>query len=246
LSKSTLTTLKNLKSPVRVTFYSLLGDADVRESTSPFVSRVGQLLSAFERAADGKLQVTQHVAVSEEAMRSAAKDGVTPFNIEKGEACYLGIVVGQGERTEAIQRLAPEWEQALEFDLTRAIQRVTKPEQRQPSPAETVRINPATTDEVKRLIPNYGSVSIEQGTAILREAARKEFTEAATALQAQLKEAQDRFTQLTQSGGTEAEQQAALKHFQAVQAEQTEKLNEIAARLHERIAALEKMRGEAE
>ena len=54
--------------------------------------------------------------------------------------------------------------------------------------------------EVKALIPNLGAVSAEEGTRILREAALKDFTAAATELEAQVKEAQRRLAQAQERG----------------------------------------------
>ncbi len=109
-------------------------------------------------------------------------------------------------------------------------------------PAATA--DPATIEEVKRMIPNFDSVSLEEGTRILREAALKEFKAAANEMQTRLSEAQQRLGQ-AQSGGSAAEQQAAMKDLQQVQADQTEKLKQIAARSAAQIEALRQLKATA-
>jgi hypothetical protein len=97
---------------------------------------------------------------------------------------------------------------------------------------------------VKTLVPNLAAVSLEEGKRILQEAALKDFTAAAKELQKQLKEAEQRLAQ-AQQGATEADRQAARAHLQQVQAEQTEKLKEIAARSQAQVEALEQLKAAA-
>jgi len=89
---------------------------------------------------------------------------------------------------------------------------------------------------VKRLIPNPDSVSVEAGTQVLRTAALAEFQAAALEMENKLKEAQQLVIQ-AQGSNSESAQQAALKQLQQVQAEQNEKLKEIAARSKAQITA---------
>ena len=94
--------------------------------------------------------------------------------------------------------------------------------------------------EVKRAIPNFASVSEDDGEKILRAAALKEFTVAAKEMGAQIQAAQQ---QLVQSEGSQSavQQQAVIKHLQQTQAAQAEKLQQIAARLQLQIAAWKKL-----
>jgi len=63
-------------------------------------------------------------------------------------------------------------------------------------------------------------------------------------MQMQLKEAKQRLVQ-ADNGGTEAEQQAAMKHPQEVQAEQTEKLKQIAVRSKTQIDTFQQLKAAA-
>jgi hypothetical protein len=102
-------------------------------------------------------------------------------------------------------------------------------------------INTNAVQEVKALIPNLGTVSVEEGTRILREAALKDFTAAAKEMETQVKEAEQRLTQ-AQNGGSDADQQAARKRLQQIQTEQVEKLKQIAARSKAQIDALQQLK----
>jgi type IV secretory pathway VirB10-like protein len=111
----------------------------------------------------------------------------------------------------------------------------------QPAIANPPPIDPAAIEEVKRAIPNFASISLEDGQAILRQAALKEFTAAAKEMDAQVQDAQQQLSE-AQNGQSEDQQQAAMKHLQQTQAAQAQKLQQIAARLQAQIAALKKLK----
>lgn len=244
LSDGTKAVLQHLDSPVEIRFYALLDPASVPESSQAFAGRVDQLLSAFQDGGNGKIKVVRYNSRSDfnTAADAAAADGIQAFNREKGNACYFGITaVCQGQK-ELLPRLAPEWEQALEADLSRAIEHLAGSKQ----PAQQPLANNPPTDasaieEVKRAIPNLNAVSVEEGTRILREAALKEFKAAASEMEGQVKEAQQRLGQ-AQNGGSEGEQQAAIKHLQQLQTEQAEKIKQIAAKSNAQIEALKQLK----
>jgi hypothetical protein len=241
LSDSTKAVLKNLDSTVEIRFYSLLDQARVPASTFAFAERINQLLAEYQQVAGGKISVTRHNSVSDADAASA--DGMKPFNLDKGDACFLGLTVVSGERKESLPQIQPEWEPALEFDLARAILRVTA------TPATSVvkasaPVSPEVTNEVVRLIPDLKGTSVEDGTRILREAAFEEFTAAGTETENKLQAAQQQLSD-AQNGQSEAEQQAAMKHLQEVQLEQGQKYKQIAARLQAELAVFQQMKAAA-
>ncbi len=241
LSDSTKAVLKNLNSPVEIRFYSLLDQASVPAATFAFADRINQLLAEFQQVAGGKISVTRHIALSD--ADAATADGIKPFNLDKGNACFLGLTVVCGGRKESLPQIQPEWEPALEFDLARAILHVTA------TPATSVvkasaPVSPEVTNEIVRLIPDLKGTSLEDGTRILREAALQEFTAAGTETEDKLKVAQQQLSD-AQNGHSEAEQQAALKHLQEVQLEQGEKYKQIAARLLAQLAVFQQMKAAA-
>jgi hypothetical protein len=103
-----------------------------------------------------------------------------------------------------------------------------------------VPVPPAAVEEVKRALPNYASLSVDEGTEILREAALKKFAAAVNELQSQVTKAQEEL-KLAQNKSP-ADQQAAMQHLQQVQAEQSQKLQEIGGQLQTQIAALKQLK----
>jgi hypothetical protein len=238
LSDSTKAVLKNLDSPVEIRFYSLLDQASVPAATFAFADRINQLLAEFQHVAGGKISVTHHDSLSDADAASA--DGLKPFNLDKGNACFLGLTVVCGGQKESLPQIQPEWEPALEFDLARAILHVTA------TPATSVvkasaPISPEVTNEIVRLIPDLKGTSLEDGTRILREAALQEFTAAGTEMERQIQVAQQQLAD-AQNGRSDAEQQAAMKHLQQVQLEQAEKLKQIASRLQDQLTVFQQMK----
>lgn len=247
LSDATRAVLQRLDTPVELRFYSLLDPASVPASLQTFAGRVDRLLAAYRQQGNGKIQVARFLAPASASStaNAAAADGIKPFNMDKGDACFLGIAVVCGTHKDRLGELSPDWEQALEPDLTRAILRVANASAAaNPALAAASKTDPAVIESVKRTLPNYASISLQEGTRTLREAALKEFTETAQQLQAQVKEAEQRLSQ-AQRGGSDAEQQAAMKQLQQVQAEQSDKLKEIAARSQAQVDALQQLKAAA-
>jgi hypothetical protein len=110
----------------------------------------------------------------------------------------------------------------------------------QPSVEEPLPASPIVIAEVKQMIPDYTSVSLEQGTEILRQAALKDFAAAAQEMENRVANAQEELSQAESK--TASDQQAAMKHLQQVQTEQAEKLKQIAAQLQAQITALKQLK----
>ncbi len=241
LSDSTKTVLRGLDTPVVIRYYSLLDPATVSDSIKAFAARVGNLLTEYEREGHGEIQVNLIDTMSDTNLDAAYADGLRPFNLDKGTTCYLGMVVSCNGQKETLPLLSAEWEGAVQFDLTRAIEHVSRAKPALPGSVANRPASSAVIAQVKSTIPNLDSVSIEQGAEMLREAAVREFATAANQMEAQVKEAQQRLVQ-AQNSKSEEEQQAAMKNLQQVQAEQADKLKQIAARLQDQIATLKQLK----
>ena len=241
LSESTRAVLSRLDSPLEIRFYALLDPASVPDSVMAFPARVEQLLSAYQQGAAGKINVTSVNSQSTTNANAARADGIEAFNAQKGDACYLGLALVSKGHKETVPRLSPEWEQALEPDLTRAIARLLDASRGDTVSLVVSQASVTAVQQVKALIPNLDAVSAQQGREILQDAAFKDFNAATKEMQIQLKEAEERLTQ-AHNGGSEAEQQAAMKHLQEVQAEQTEKLKQIAGRSKTQIDTFQQLK----
>jgi hypothetical protein len=241
-SAGTTALLQDLKAPVQIRFYALLDAATVPEDVTRFAGRVDELLASYQRKSGGKLVVMRLRSRSD--VSAAAADGMKPFNLDKGDACYLGMTVVQGGRKESIPRLFPEWEQALESDVSRAISGVLGPPASVSRTAATLPVDPVILAEVKRQLPNFASVSLEEGSQILRAAALKELQAALSQSEGQLKEAQQRVARMEQAK-SETGTQEALKDLQRLQAELAVTLKEFATRSSAQIETLRQLKESA-
>lgn len=105
-------------------------------------------------------------------------------------------------------------------------------------------VDAAIIEEVKRQIPNFVSVSMEEGSQILRQAALKDLQAALSQMEGQRKEAEQRVAQLEESK-SETEKQAALKELQRLQADQAAKLREFTTQSSAQIEALRQLKESA-
>jgi hypothetical protein len=248
LSDSTMAILQRLNSPVDLKIYSPADPAALPERVGAFDKRVQQLLKEYVRVSDGKIRLVQSDPIADPSAKAAAgAEGVLPFAGNNGEVCYLGITVAQNGRRITIPQLSPEWESALESDVSRAIARVTTSATTPAAAVAQVTATPAPLDpviseELVRTIPDLQSRSFDDSAKILREAALKEFTATIHEMQTKVQTAEK---QLADSQGRNSpdEQQAAMKQLQQIQSEQTEKLKAITAQLQARITVLERLKG---
>ncbi len=243
LSAATQAILTGLQSPITIHFYAILDPKSVSPETQAFAGRVDRLLAEYQAAADGKINVIRYTAESENGPQAAMADGLKPFNLAQGDACFLGVTVLGNDQKETLGQLSPAWEAALESDLSHAIARVSTPKPAPGVAAFTPAPDQTAIAAVKRALPNFTSLSVEEGTTILRESAMKEAQTALEAMKASVQAAQQQLA-AARTGGSAAEQQAALKNLQQLQAEQAGKIQEITSRLQAEIEALKRLKAE--
>ena len=241
LSETTLGVLQRLNGAVEIRFYCLLDKSTVSDAMAAFANRVDQLLSAYESSAGGKLKVSRINSQSYANVNAASADGMKEFNADKGNGCFLGLTASSGGQKETLALLAPEWEAALEGDVTRAIARVAEAGSALQA-AATPAANTAALEAVKLTITNLDSISLEEGTRLLREVALNEFSQATKEMEVRLKEAQQR---VVAAGTNPSTAEAAMKQLQQLQAEQTAKLTEIAAKAQQQLQALQQYKSVA-
>ena len=238
LSDATKAVLQHLDSPVEIRFYSSLDASSVPDSVQAFAGRVDQLLAQYEQVGGDRVRVSRCNPSSNFNASAAAADGIKAFNNHKGDACFLGIAVLCGGQRESLAQLAPEWEQALEPDLTRAIARATKAKTAAQPVAQA---STATLDAVKRTIPNLDAVSLDEGTKILRAEGLAQFKRAANEMKAQENDAEQRFLK-AQDDQSEAAQQAIAEEIRKIHAAGRDKMKQIALNSHAQVAALQQLK----
>jgi ABC-type uncharacterized transport system involved in gliding motility auxiliary subunit len=125
LSEGTRAILGKLESPVKIRFYYTQGEA-TPVALKTFAQRVEDLLSEFRAAAGGKVIVEKFNPLPDsDAEEAATLDGIEGQQLNTGEKFYLGLSIGQLDDKVAIPVLTPERERLLEYDLTRAVARVS-------------------------------------------------------------------------------------------------------------------------
>ena len=125
LSEGTKAILAKLESPVKIRFYYTQGEA-TPVALKTFAQRVEDLLSEFRAASSGKITVEKYNPLPDSDAEEAANvDGIEGQQLNTGEKFYLGLSVGQFDDKVAIPVLTPERERLLEYDLTRAVARVS-------------------------------------------------------------------------------------------------------------------------
>jgi hypothetical protein len=241
LSPQTKDLLVTLPEPVEVRLYSVFDPATTSAADQALAERVWKLLNEYQNIAGANLKLKRYSESSTATLKQAQGDGIQPFNIDKGDACYLGVAVVSGGRKQSVARLSPEWQHVLESDVTRTIASVT-PGPKPPSAAPAV--DATAAEQVRALVPNAENVSVQEGNRMLREEALKEFRAAAEGLHRDVQNAQEAYTQ-AQARESDSEKQAALKRLQEAQAAETEKLKEITARLQAQLTALEQLKSQA-
>ena len=248
LSETTQAILQRLDSPVEIRFYAPSASGDPSDAMAAFAARVQQLLSEYQRVGGDKIRLTQSdPATSAPAKAAAGVDGLLPLADKNGEVFYLGVAISQRGRKETMAQLSPDWEAALESDLSRAIARVSaSPATPMASAlqvsAAPVAVDPALNEELLRTIPDLESRSFEDAAKVLRESSLAEFTAAVREMQNNVLEMQKQLA-AARGNKSEADQQAAMKQLQQVQNEGTKKLGEITAQLQIRLRALERLKG---
>lgn len=240
LSESTKNLLNSLKTPVDLRFYSILDPATTSETLRSFAARAEKLVSAFGEASGGNVRLTRVSVVTENAAAPSA-DGIQPFNHDRGNACFLGLAISQDARTESLPFLSPQWEAALEYDIARAIQRVSQPLVAKPPTARMASAEKQTVDKLRAALPNLDSLSLDAGKRKLQEKTLAEFKAVAAEMSEQVNRAQQQLDE-AQRGGSETEQQAAMQQLQKLQADQSDRLKTISIDLQEQIAALERLK----
>lgn len=245
VSSATKDLVSDLAAPVTVQYYAILPADSADETLQNFSGRVGQLLENLKSDSHGKLQITTINTPSETNDAAADAAGIQAFNHNKGNACYLGLVVTSGKASQIFARLQPKWEPALQFDLARAISRVATENAPVTAATPADQPGPETIATVQRLIPDLKTVTPQQGAEILHQQFLKDCSELGKQTEAKLKQAQQAVVQ-AQASGSPADVEAARKNLLQVQLDGANQLKKLAAQLQTQLAAFNQMKEKAD
>ena len=129
LSAGTRAILAKIDTPVQIRFYCTRGGNAMPASLRNYAQRVEDLLSEYRQRAKGKIDIQKlDPQPDSDAEDSARLDGLQPQLLQNNEKVYLGLSVSMLDQKETIPFLTPARERLLEYDVSRAIARVTNPE----------------------------------------------------------------------------------------------------------------------
>src|SRR5262249_51709370 len=128
LSDGTKKILRNLQAPVKVKLYlSQVGGVPV--PLRSFAQRVDDLMREFKSVAGSNLVIERYNPRPDSEEEDAAQlDGIDAQQLVTGEQFYLGAAVSQLDRKQTLSAISPQRERLLEYDLVRAIARVSSTE----------------------------------------------------------------------------------------------------------------------
>jgi ABC-type uncharacterized transport system involved in gliding motility auxiliary subunit len=128
LSDGTKKILRNLQAPVKVKLYISQGEG-VPVPLRSFAQRVEDLVREFKSAAGPNLLIERYNPRPDSEEEDAAQlDGIDSQQLVTGEQFYLGAAVSQLDRKQTLSAISPQRERLLEYDLIRAIARVSSSE----------------------------------------------------------------------------------------------------------------------
>lgn len=131
LSEGTKRVLGKLDTPVQIRYYFSQKDASTPVEFKTYAARVEDMLNEYKLLAKGNLEVKKLDPVPDtEAEDSANLDGIEGQMLQPlgGDRLYFGLAVSCLDARATIPFLSPARERLLEYDLTRAITQVVKPQ----------------------------------------------------------------------------------------------------------------------
>lgn len=160
LSPETRSVLDTLEEPIELTFVYTRQVGQDYPQVRAYAARVRELLDSYSAVAGANLKVTEiDPKPFSEAEDQALAAGIDAVDTEGDDPLYFGII---GRNTVDEQRvlafLAPEREETLEYDLTRLIARLDRP--------DPPKIGLLTT------LPGMGADGAEGGYTLLQEMKR--------------------------------------------------------------------------
>ncbi|MBE0544458.1 MAG: GldG family protein [Verrucomicrobia bacterium] len=131
LSEGTKRILGTLDTPVQIRFYFSQRESSTPVELKTYAARVEDMLKEYQLLAKGNLEIKKLDPVPDtEAEDSANLDGIQGQMLQPlgGDQIYFGLAVSCLDERATIPFLSPTRERLLEYDLTRAIAQVARPQ----------------------------------------------------------------------------------------------------------------------
>ncbi|HEY1582757.1 MAG TPA: Gldg family protein [Chthoniobacterales bacterium] len=126
LSAGTRAILAKLDTPVQIRFYVSQRATEMPVAFKTYAQEVDDLLEEYRQASKGLIEIQKlDPEPDSDAEDSAHLDGIQGQPLPSGERIYLGLSVTMLDQKEAVPFLAPDRERLLEYDISRAIARVS-------------------------------------------------------------------------------------------------------------------------
>lgn len=131
LSEGTKHILADLTQPVDIQFYYNKNSNNIPNEMKLYATRVRDFLTEYERASHGKIKVEMYDPKPDSDEEEwAQKYGLHAIQTSTGEKIYCGLVFLAADQVGKIEFLDPGKEELLEYDITRAIQRLGNPKRK--------------------------------------------------------------------------------------------------------------------
>ncbi|MFO1501945.1 MAG: Gldg family protein [Verrucomicrobiota bacterium] len=127
LSAGTKAILNKLDTPVEIRFYCTQDSKEMPVQLKTYAERVEDLLNEYKKNSRGNITLKKLDPKPDSDAEDAANlDGVEGVTLSMtADKVYLGVAINQLDAKVAIPFLSPERERLLEYDISRALTRVT-------------------------------------------------------------------------------------------------------------------------
>lgn len=239
LSPTTVSVLHRITTPVEIRFYTMWKKSHGTARLEQFSGRIDQLLAEYHAVAGDRLVIRKIDNSNGPSGESAAQaDGITALHRSSDKLEWFGITVAADGQKAVMARLNPDWQDAFEFDLSRAIAQVSGQ-----GAAAAVVVNPAPSDEATvtallQSMPELPELTQAERVLKVQNAARTEFATAAKNFVAEIDAAKNNLA-AARAGGNQAQIDAALAELNQLQNSQAERLGELSQTFRAQLAALD-------
>ncbi|MEL7546290.1 MAG: GldG family protein [Pseudomonadota bacterium] len=130
VSDGTRQTLAALSEPIEINLVYTRDAAQAYPEVRAYATRVRELLETYESIADRGIRLSEtDPEPFSEAEDMALRNGLLALDSESADPVYFGLIASNSvDQSRVIPFLSPDQETSLEYDITRLLQRLDRPE----------------------------------------------------------------------------------------------------------------------